>query len=212
MLVHTHTHTHTHARMHVQMHAHTHAHLLEAGWRRLEALEVRDRTKVSLEQRLGGRQMLSTSHREREIVPNGGTNESKGLEFVCVRSEYKICNYQQRSGECDRRDMTRVFACLQLITSAASVLSRGPQARVPKCRVQSCKIFSLLLPFLFFTICHKYHFTGTVISLLQAPWLFLATHGMPHSLQVLSKQEMVGQGHTLSSDSWSWPPTKTLRH
>ena len=108
--------------------------------------------------------------------------------------------------------MTRVFACLQLITSAASVLSRGPQARVPKCRVRSCMIFSLLLPFLFFTICHKYHFTGTVISLLEAPWLFLSTHGTPHSLQVLSKQEMAGQGHTLSSDSLSWPPTKTLRH
>lgn len=38
------------------MHECTHAHLLEAGWRLLEVLGVRDGEKVSLELRLEGRQ------------------------------------------------------------------------------------------------------------------------------------------------------------
>ena len=78
-------------------------------------------------------------------------------------------------------------------------------------RVPSCMIFSLLWPFSFFTICHMYHFTGTVISLLQATLIFCSTHWTPHSLHVLSKQERVGYGQTLSSDSSSRPSTGAVR-
>ena len=41
-------------------------------------MEVGDREKMSLELRSEGRRSLSMSHREREIVPNGRTNERKG--------------------------------------------------------------------------------------------------------------------------------------
>ena len=39
---------------------------------------VGDREKVSLQLRFEGRQSLSMLHREREIVPDGKTNERKG--------------------------------------------------------------------------------------------------------------------------------------
>ena len=48
-------------------------------------LGVRDREKVSLEPRLGEGQSLSMSHREGEIVSDGGTSERKSalsLKFL----------------------------------------------------------------------------------------------------------------------------------
>ena len=43
---HTHTHPHTHTHTHPHTHTHTHTRLLEAGWRQLEELGVRDGEKV----------------------------------------------------------------------------------------------------------------------------------------------------------------------
>ena len=41
------------------------------------------------------------SHRESEIVLDGGTKERKGaLSLIFFGLEYKISDYQQKSGEC----------------------------------------------------------------------------------------------------------------
>ena len=40
------------------------------------------------------------SHRQKEIVPDGGKIVPDGNEFFCVCLEYEICDYQQRSREC----------------------------------------------------------------------------------------------------------------
>ena len=72
-----HPYTHTYMCMHAHAHTHTHVHThtdLVAGWRQFEVLEIRDRDKMSAELWLKGRQSLSMSHREREIVPDRGTN------------------------------------------------------------------------------------------------------------------------------------------
>ena len=48
-------------------------------------LGVRDRELMSLELRLEGRPCLSMSHREREVVPDTGINERKGvLSFLHI--------------------------------------------------------------------------------------------------------------------------------
>ena len=46
-------------------------------FRELKSIGVGDREKVSFQLRFEGRQRLSVSHREREIVPDGRTNERK---------------------------------------------------------------------------------------------------------------------------------------
>ena len=40
------------------------------------------------------------SSRERESVPDGGTNERKGVLSLKFLLESKMCDYQQRSREC----------------------------------------------------------------------------------------------------------------
>ena len=49
---------------------------------------------MSLQLRFEGRQSLSMSHREREIVPNGRTNERKGAlsmeRFTSVRNDESV--------------------------------------------------------------------------------------------------------------------------
>ena len=64
--------------MHAHTHMlHTHA-FLKAYSRELKSIGVGDREKVSLQLRFEGRQSWSVSHRKREIIPDGGTNERKG--------------------------------------------------------------------------------------------------------------------------------------
>ena len=81
------------------MRAHIFPRLLKACSRELKSIGVRNRRRMSLQLRFEGRQSLSMSHREREFVPDGRTNERKGtLFYVC--SEYGRCECQQRGGEC----------------------------------------------------------------------------------------------------------------
>ena len=62
---------------------------------------------MSLELCLEGRQSLSMSQIEREIVPDNEKKKERKknvfcpwLELSCISLECKICDYQQRSGEC----------------------------------------------------------------------------------------------------------------
>ena len=43
---------------------------------------------------------MSMLHREREIIPDAGTNERKVLVMSCVCLEHEICDYLQRCGAC----------------------------------------------------------------------------------------------------------------
>ena len=87
-----HTHTHTHSHIHTGARAHTHIfpRLLKACLRELKLIGVGDRKKVNLQLRFEGRQSLSMSHREREIVPDGRNNERIGAlsfePFTSVRN------------------------------------------------------------------------------------------------------------------------------
>ena len=78
------------ARTHARAHKHTHT-FPRFTQSRLETASITGtrgrQKKVSLELRLEGRQILSMSHREREIVPDGRTTEREGaLSLELFRS------------------------------------------------------------------------------------------------------------------------------
>ena len=55
---------------------------------------------MSLELRFEGRQSLSMSHREREIVPDVRTDERRVVLSLELFTEHRRCECQQRSREC----------------------------------------------------------------------------------------------------------------
>ena len=69
----------THARTHARTHAHTHTqvYIRQAGDRSVRS--KRETEKASLELWLEDRQNLSTSHRKREIIPDGGSATAENI-------------------------------------------------------------------------------------------------------------------------------------
>ena len=99
-------------------------------------LGVRDREKVSLQLWLEGRQSWSMSHREREIVPDRGTSERKGmlsLKFLASvwNTKYAIIS---RAAESVLQSVTRctlLIIYLALLPSSADAQCAEPPWSCP---------------------------------------------------------------------------------